>query len=154
PHIQFDISWNDVGERYVNNIDLMDGLTKFRVDHPDAVIFGTDTVKPVRPQQYLQAFTTLLPYFMRVAHHAGGHIGSPTAAHDQLWTLLRGNFDATMAAAANDVKNWTVAELRSQGKNAEADKLNTEHNILSSGQTTFNRLAREEFDQILQAWEA
>src|SRR5262249_5073945 len=87
PNILFDIFWNDVGERYVKDISLMDGLTQFITDHPDAVIFGTDTVKPVRPEQYYQAFTTLLPYFMRLAND--------TTAHELLWKLLRGNFDDT-----------------------------------------------------------
>jgi hypothetical protein len=140
PNIQFDISWNDVGERYVKNIDMMDGLTRFAEDHPDAVLFGTDTVKPVRPQQYLQAFTTLLPYFMRLANKP--------AAHELLWRLLRGNFDDTMAAAGRDVNEWTKAQLP-----AQASQIDAGYVALSEGQSTFNRLAREQFDQILTDWQ-
>ena len=67
PGLKFDISWNDNGVQFATNQDLRRGLMKFMLRHPDAVLFGTDTVKPVNRSQYLQNLTTLTDFFVELA---------------------------------------------------------------------------------------
>src|SRR5262249_29623248 len=63
PNVRFDISWNDVGERYVKEPALLKSLVQFIEANPDSVLFGTDTVKPVNRAQYQQAFNSLHPLY-------------------------------------------------------------------------------------------
>lgn len=66
PGVKFDISWNDNGIQFTTNGDLRAGLIRFMQRHPDAVLFGTDTVKPVNRSQYLQNLTTLTDFFIEL----------------------------------------------------------------------------------------
>jgi SH3 domain-containing protein/LysM domain-containing protein len=101
PHVKFDISWNDVGEAYVTNPKLRQGLVDFILRHPDAVLWGSDTVKPVNKPHYNQAFVTALPLLADVAR-----VDSEAA-----WNLLRGNYVSIMTEAGRDVADWTRGEL-------------------------------------------
>ncbi len=67
PGAKFDISWNDNGIQFATNTSLRRGLIQFIRRHPEDVIFGTDTVKPVNRSQYLQNLTTLTEFFVELA---------------------------------------------------------------------------------------
>ncbi|HWP19229.1 MAG TPA: hypothetical protein VNO84_08875 [Burkholderiaceae bacterium] len=109
PHVKFDISWNDVAEAYMNDPGMRRELVEFIVRHPDRILFGSDTVKPVNPGHYHQALTTYLPLFADVA------MRDP----DALWMVLRGNYEDITARAQASVADWTRTQLRAQGRESE-----------------------------------
>jgi predicted TIM-barrel fold metal-dependent hydrolase len=104
PNVRFDISWNDVGEAYMSNPKMREALVDFIVRHPDKVLFGSDTVKPVNAGQYNQALTLIAPLIADVARR------DPEAAY----ALVRGNYEAITDDARKRSTEWTVKALTKQ----------------------------------------
>jgi hypothetical protein len=144
PRVRFDISWNDVGERYVNEPALLKHLVKFIQDNPDAVLFGTDTVKPVNKAQYQQAFHTLYPLYMELARGPNGK--------DLLWKLLRGNYDEVLGKAQEGTRLQTETELTGKVSARRLKEMNKTIDRLEAGRTKLGKLGREVFDEVLDAW--
>jgi hypothetical protein len=113
PNVHFDISWNDVGEAYVFNPRMGDALVDFVIEHPDRVLYGSDSVKPPNGAFYHHNKTVLEPLLDRIDER------SPLAA----WLLERGNYERLFNGADVDSVNLATTRLRDQGKDAQADAL-------------------------------
>ena len=147
PNVRFDISWNDVGERYVNEPGLLKHIADFIVDYPDAVVFGTDTVKPVNKAQYQQAFHSLYPLYMQLARRTdaqGNNIGRPL-----LWKLLRGNLETVLGDAQQGVKTKLNADLAGTSPPQRLNSMNKTIDRIEAGQTKLAGLAEQQFYQHL-----
>ncbi|MED5622312.1 LWXIA domain-containing protein [Ideonella sp. BN130291] len=110
PNTHFDISWNDVGEAYVFDPRMGDALVNFIVEHPDRVLYGSDSVKPPNQAFYEHNRTTLEPLLNRLEQR------SPLAA----WLLERGNYERLFGEADVDSVNRTSTLLRGKGREADA----------------------------------
>ncbi|WP_088348846.1 MULTISPECIES: hypothetical protein [Rhodomicrobium] len=159
PHVKFDISWNDVGEAFVTDPALFEGLIRFIQRHPDAVTFGSDTVKPVNKGQYRQAFNTLLPLLGELAQRPGGR--------ELVWKVMRGNYVDTINSAfygtdpsgkkvKNGVIDWTAARAGvDDRKKMEAmharlnDGMSVNGEKIVLGRKDLEAMARREFDVII-----
>ncbi|MCH8504089.1 MAG: DUF4781 domain-containing protein [Ectothiorhodospiraceae bacterium] len=140
PHVRFDISWNDVGEIYAGDPAMRQGLLDFIARHPTAVLFGSDTVKPVNGGQYRQAFTTLRPFLAELG------VRSPEA----LWGVLRGNYEVVANNARGRIAEWTEAQFAEQGNVAGIHQLRETSGHIDAHKADYVAAARREFDSIMQ----
>ncbi len=140
PNVKFDISWNDVGEAFVMDDAMSDGLTAFARRYPDSIIFGSDTVKPDNAPQYRQASTTLMPFFEKLA------VQDPAA----LRQILRDNYVSVLDHAEQRVVQWAERELGTtpEGR-AKIATMQSDLAQLRRGRQIQNDLANARFDQVI-----
>ncbi|HEX6706134.1 MAG TPA: hypothetical protein VF169_15335 [Albitalea sp.] len=138
-NVYFDVSWNDVAEVLAGDPSLRDAVVDFIVQNPDRVLYGSDTVKPVNPAQYLQSLHTLAPLLAEVAAR------SPEAA----WKLLRGNYETLMGRCEQKVLEWTRGGYAAQERWSDIDTLHEMRDVISGERGTMLAQARERFDRWL-----
>ncbi len=140
PHVKFDISWNDVGEAFVKDPDMFQGLMGFIERHPDAIIFGSDTVKPVHQAQYRQASSTLMPFFAELARRDPG----------LLRNILRDNYTNLLGTIDDRVMTWTADHLAAgPERDAAVAQMYNDSALLARGRTLQDGLANTHFENVL-----
>jgi len=146
PDIKFDISWNDVGEAFVMNPNMLDGLMDFMARHPDSVFFGSDTVKPGSQPLYRQASTTLMPLFLNMA------LNADPAYRGALKGLVLDNYFNHMRDVDRRVAAWTEQALRAEHGAATEQmiaSMNADRTLLNDGRENMYKVASRLFDDIL-----
>jgi predicted TIM-barrel fold metal-dependent hydrolase len=96
-HVMFDISWDEVAKYIVASPDSLKITSDLINRYPDRFLFGTDSVAPKDPQEYLKTFRIYTPLWSLL---------TPDASRQ----VRKTNYERVFDGAAKRVRMWEAGQ--------------------------------------------
>jgi hypothetical protein len=96
-HVMFDISWDEVAKYIVASPDSLKIMSDLINRYPDRFLFGTDSLSPATPQDYLKTYNTYAPLW-------------PLLTKNASFQVRKGNYTRIFDEARRKVRAWEASQ--------------------------------------------
>jgi hypothetical protein len=97
-HVMFDISWDEVAKYVVESPETLRIFSALINRYPDRFLFGTDSVAPKTPQEYLTTYRIYAPLWSSLTTEAS-------------FNVRIANYERVFNEAARRVRVWEAGQL-------------------------------------------